>query len=186
MPKRLRISSSPDNYLVEVAWEVCNQVGGIYTVIRSKIPCIMDQWGGRYCMVGPYLNKNILTELEPLDDSADIFGLAASNLKKKGYDVQYAEWLVTGKPRVVLLNPNVIEERTMNVVKYLLWKNHGISTADNPLINQVVAFAFLTKLFFDELVAITGVKKTIIGHFHEWMAGLPILDIKREAVPVKT
>jgi glycogen(starch) synthase len=26
----------------------------------------------------------------------------------------------------------------------------------------------------------------VIGHFHEWMAGLPILDIKREAQPIKT
>ena len=25
------------SFLIESAWEVCNQVGGIYTVIRSKI-----------------------------------------------------------------------------------------------------------------------------------------------------
>ena len=31
--------------LFEVAWEVCNQVGGIYTVIRSKVPAMVDQWG---------------------------------------------------------------------------------------------------------------------------------------------
>ncbi|HAE13850.1 MAG TPA: hypothetical protein DCG24_06430, partial [Bacteroidetes bacterium] len=26
--------------LAEVAWEVCNQIGGIYTVVRSKAPYI--------------------------------------------------------------------------------------------------------------------------------------------------
>src|SRR5689334_7309973 len=167
--------NSPDSYLLEVAWEVCNQVGGIYTVIRSKAPEMMDRWGGRYCMIGPYLNKNILAELEPLDDSSDVFGQAAANLRKKGYHVHYAEWLVTGKPRVVLLNPNVIEEKTRNVIKYLLWKNHAISTSDNVLVNQVVAFAFLTKLFIDEVTSLTANERPIIAHFHEWMAGLPIL-----------
>lgn len=29
-------------FLFEVAWEVCNKVGGIYTVIRSKIPVTID------------------------------------------------------------------------------------------------------------------------------------------------
>src|SRR3982750_2463536 len=136
----------PDSLLLEVAWEVCNQVGGIYTVIRSKVPAAMEHWAGRYCLVGPYVHKNIAAELEPLDDVEDIFGQAAASLRKRGYHVHYAEWLVTGKPRVVLLNPNGVDERTLNVLKYLLWKDHGVGTPpDHALINQTVAFAYLTK-----------------------------------------
>jgi glycogen(starch) synthase len=177
----------PDSLLLEVAWEVCNQVGGIYTVIRSKVPAAMEHWAGRYCLVGPYVHKNIAAELEPLDDVEDIFGQAAASLRKRGYHVHYAEWLVTGKPRVVLLNPNVIEEKALNVVKYLLWKNHGISISPgNTLVDQVVTFAYLTKLFIDELIRLAGNDYKLIAHFHEWMAGLPILDLKREKQPVKT
>jgi glycogen synthase len=189
MTKRSSKSNTPssNSLLVEVAWEVCNQVGGIYTVIRSKVPAVMENWSGRYCLIGPYVNKNIQAELEPLEDSADIFGLAAASLKKKGYDIIYAEWLITGKPRVVLLNPKAIEEKAMAVIKYLLWKNHNIRVAENnDLINQVIGFAYLTKLFIDELVRLVGDDKTVLAHFHEWMAGLPILDIKRDSMPVKT
>jgi len=187
MPKGNRNIQPKSALLLEVAWEVCNQVGGIYTVIRSKAPTVMENWSGHYCMIGPYVNKHIQAELEPLEDSADVFGLAAANLKKKGYDVIYAEWLITGKPRVVLLNPNAIEEKALQVVKYLLWKNHQVSTPDkNELIDQVIGFAYLTKLFIDELVKVTGGDQKILAHFHEWMAGLPILDIKREKMPVKT
>lgn len=189
MPKRSSKQSavSTNALLLEVAWEVCNQVGGIYTVIRSKVPAMMESWSGRYCMIGPYVNKQIQAELEPLDDVADVFGLAAANLRKKGYEVIYAEWLVSGKPRVVLLNPNAIEEKAMAVIKYLLWKNHHIQTpGDNKLIDQVIGFAYLTKLFIDELVKVSGGDKEIIAHFHEWMAGLPIVDIKREKMHVKT
>jgi len=187
MPKRSTLKSSENHELVvEIAWEVCNQVGGIYTVIRSKAPAMMKNHGGNYCMIGPYTNKSIQAELEPLDDTADVFGLAAAALRKRGYDVHYAEWLVTGKPHVILMNPNVVEDKVITVVKYLLWKNHSIQiTGNNKLIDQVIAFGYLTKLFFDELVKITNDQK-IIAHFHEWMAGLPILDMKREKMPVKT
>lgn len=182
-----KVSSRSDTLLIEVAWEVCNQVGGIYTVIRSKAPAMMQNHSGNYCMVGPYLNKNIQAELEPIDDGSDIFGMAATNLSKKGYEVVYAEWLITGKPRVVLVNPNAIEEKAMSVIKYLLWKNHQIAIPEgNKLIDQVIGFAYLTKLFFDEVAKLITTDQPVIGHFHEWMAGLPILDIKREAQPIKT
>lgn len=183
MTKKNKPKANP--ILIEVAWEVCNQVGGIYTVIRSKAPAMMKNHSGNFCMVGPYVNKNIQAEIEPLNDVEDIFGQAAANLRKKGYDVMYAEWLITGKPRVVLLNP-LIEEKALNVVKYLLWKNHGIATpTGNVLIDQVIAFAFLTKIFFDELIKLSG-EQPVIAHFHEWMASLPILDIEREQMPIKT
>ncbi len=175
----------PAGLLIEVAWEVCNQVGGIYTVIRSKAPAMVEHARGGYCMVGPYLGKQIQAELESLDDVQDIFGQAAANLRKKGFDVHYAEWLITGKPRVVLVNPNAIEDKALNVVKYLLWKNHSIRTGDNPLVDQIISFGYLTRLFIDEVIKLRK-DETVIAHFHEWMAGLPILDIKRDRVPVKT
>jgi glycogen synthase len=177
----------PNAYLLEAAWEVCNQVGGIYTVIRSKAPVMMQQWAGRYCMIGPYVNESIDAELEHFEDAQDIFGQAAASLRSRGFEVHYAEWLVTGKPRVILLNPKKIEERTINVIKYLLWKDHGVGTpADDPMINQIVGFAYLAKMYVDELMKLAGGEKQVIAHFHEWMAGLPILDIKKQQMNVKT
>jgi glycogen(starch) synthase len=177
----------PKAHLIEIAWEVCNQVGGIYTVIRSKVPAVVEHWTGRYCLVGPYIHKNINAELEFMDDVQDLFGQAAAILRKRGYHVHYAEWLVTGKPRVVLINPNVIEDEVLVAVKEQLRQNHGISfNQESQLINQVIAFGYLTKLFLDEVVKLAGNSEQLIAHFHEWMASVPILDMKREASPIKT
>jgi glycogen synthase len=45
--------------LFEVAWEVCNQVGGIYTVIRSKVPSVIQKCGKEnYFLLGPYIEKS--------------------------------------------------------------------------------------------------------------------------------
>ena len=39
----------------EISWEVCNKVGGIYTVVSSKSMQMMSQYGKEnYWLVGPY------------------------------------------------------------------------------------------------------------------------------------
>ena len=35
-------------------WEVCWQLGGIYTVLRTKAVAMLERWGDRYCLIGPY------------------------------------------------------------------------------------------------------------------------------------
>ena len=42
----------------EVSWEVCNKVGGIYTVITSKLPEATKLFGERYFVLGPDLKTN--------------------------------------------------------------------------------------------------------------------------------
>src|SRR6478736_6069644 len=94
-----------DTLLVEVAWEVCNQLGGIYTVIRSKVPSMIDKWGADYCLLGPYLHSKIPAEFEPNENLTDAFGLAVKKMREEGYEVYYGTWLVSGRPKVVLINP---------------------------------------------------------------------------------
>ena len=41
------VEAPRDAFLFEVAWEVCNQVGGIYQVLRSKTPLMVERWRER-------------------------------------------------------------------------------------------------------------------------------------------
>ena len=43
---------NPD-YLFEVSWEVCNKVGGIYTVIATKSLYLKQQLHKHHLLVGP-------------------------------------------------------------------------------------------------------------------------------------
>lgn len=138
-------------------------------------------------MVGPYLSSNVLAEIEPLDDASDAFGLAVQHLRDQGIEAYYAEWLITGRPRVVLLNPKSVNAEQLRTIKYLLWKESGIGTPeDHALVNQVVAFAYLTSLFLETYSKFAGDDQPLVAHFHEWMAGLPILDIKKKKLPIRT
>ena len=49
---------SPD-YLFEVSWEVCNKVGGIYTVISTKALHQKAMLGRHHIMIGPDVWMNI-------------------------------------------------------------------------------------------------------------------------------
>ncbi|XP_038581942.1 glycogen [starch] synthase, liver-like, partial [Micropterus salmoides] len=53
-----------DLLLFEVAWEVTNKVGGIYTVIQTKSKITVDEWGENYYMMGPYFEHNFKTQVE--------------------------------------------------------------------------------------------------------------------------
>lgn len=165
--------------LTEVAWEVCNQVGGIYTVIRSKVPTMREVWGDRYCLIGPYFHAKASAEFEPIDEYDDVFGQAVLKLRAKGVEVQYGNWLVSGKPKVVLLNPYSIYYK-LGEIKYLLWEKHGISSPDgDDLLNQVVAFGYLAKEFLACLDEAKG-DTPAVAHFHEWMTGTAIPDMRRD------
>ncbi|HAC22242.1 MAG TPA: glycosyl transferase, partial [Porphyromonadaceae bacterium] len=44
------------NYIFETSWEVCNKVGGIYTVLSTKAKTLQDQFHDHIIFVGPDLN----------------------------------------------------------------------------------------------------------------------------------
>ena len=178
----------PDSLLVEVAWEVCNQVGGIYTVIRSKVPATMPAWGERYCLLGPYFPHMAQGEFEPFDElmvhtAADPFTAAVRAMRAQGYDVQIGTWLVTGRPRVVLINPFQAYDR-LGELKADLWARHDIPAPDSDdLLHQVIAFGHLTTIFFQHLAAQKAAEQRLLGHFHEWMTGVAIPELRRLQVP---
>jgi len=172
--------------LVEVAWEVCNQVGGIYTVIRSKVPTMMEIWKDNYCLVGPYFPAKASAEFEPIEDYNDPIGRAVLRLREKGIEAHYGYWLVSGRPKVVLINPYSVYNR-LGEIKYFLWEHHAIAVADSDdLLNQVIAFGYTAKEFFAALHQEIQQEKQIIAHFHEWMVGTAIPEIRYENLPIAT
>ncbi|MFN3784172.1 MAG: glycogen/starch synthase [Spirosomataceae bacterium] len=172
--------------LFEVAWEVCNQVGGIYTVIRSKVPAMVEEWGDNYCLIGPYFPQTALVEFEEQLNDDSVFARTAAQLREQGLDVHYGRWLVTGRPRIILVDFNkMISE--VDGLKFNLWQNHKISTLHaEPLVDKVIAFGELVNRYLSLFVEINGKKTDTIAHFHEWMASTALLDLRHKQVPLAT
>jgi glycogen(starch) synthase len=181
--ERHELASSSKPLLFEIAWEVCQQLGGIYTVIRSKVPSIVDHWGSRYCLIGPYNPQTSQAEFEEAQPSGFMRDVLNA-LRDQGIEAHYGHWLITGRPRVVLLNPNSATAQ-LGLVKYLLWEHHDISIpGDDPLINPVVSFGYCVEQFFRAVAKVQTTRRPIIAHFHEWMGGTAIPEIRRANIPL--
>lgn len=163
--------------LIETAWEVCNQVGGIYTVVRSKVPHIVNKWGEQYCMIGPLLQSRTPAEFEEAYDYNDIFGETVLEMRKLGYEVHYGRWLTDGRPRVVLLSPFQVYDQMRDIRADLLTRHQINVSNPDELLEQVIAFGHLVAIFFRELEEL-AMGRTVLAHFHEWMTGMPVGEIR--------
>ncbi|MFO8014678.1 MAG: glycosyltransferase [Phycisphaerae bacterium] len=169
--------------LCEVAWEVCQQLGGIYTVLRSKAPAMVERWGERYVLVGPYNPETSPTEFDPAAPTGPV-GRAVEALRQEGLEAQTGTWLVTGRPRAVLLDTRSVRDRLAEI-KYALWDEHHISLpGGDDLLDEVVAFGYLVERFLRALAREVPGEQRIVAHFHEWMAGtaLPALRLSGLAI----
>ncbi|MDH5399367.1 MAG: glycosyltransferase, partial [Cyclobacteriaceae bacterium] len=174
--------------LVEIAWEVCNQVGGIYTVIRSKVPSVTRKKKDDYLLIGPLLNQDVSAEFEDISRPLQygIYGKAVKTMRAKGYEVRFGRWLVTGRPLVILINPLQGFEQ-LQTIKDHLYKDHGIAHRNqDDLYHQVLAFSHLVTLFFEILNRKNREKRHVIAHFHEWMTVASVFSLARKRWPLKT
>ena len=170
--------------LFEVAWEVCWQLGGIYTVLRSKIAAMQRRWGDRYCLVGPYNPVTAAVEFEALEPEEPYAG-AIRDLRNQGTPVHYGRWLVPGRPRVILLDYRS-RYAFLDNDKYLIWKDHGISSySSDGEVNEVVAFGMATAEFM-RLMTEHVKDRPLLAHFHEWMAGVAVPRIAHLNLPIAT
>lgn len=172
--------------LLEIAWEICNQVGGIYTVIRSKVPAAVEHWGEDYLCIGPLVHKSYSAEFESSDDYSHPFGQAVLKMREAGFPVLYGRWLVSGSPKVVLLNPYHVFDN-LGLIKYNLYSHHDINCPDNDsLFDQCAAFGEMVRIFHGFLAQVEETSSSLmISHFHEWMASTCIPGIRREELPFR-
>lgn len=172
--------------LFELAWEVCNQVGGIYTVIRSKVPAMVEEWGDNYCLIGPYFPQTASIEFDRQDNDDSVFGKCAAQLREQGLQAYYGRWLVTGNPRIILLDFTQLLSQ-VDKLKFNLWETHKISTLNcEELVDKVIAFGEMIRVYLNDFVKSVPKSQDVIAHFHEWMCSSALLDLKEAKVPIAT
>lgn len=178
--------------LFEFSTEVCNQVGGIYQVLRSKAPLMTARWGSRYYMVGPWEPAKANVEFEETPATGWV-AEALEALRHQGLVIHHGDWLIPGRPKVLLIE-NWISGERLAKVKYHLWADHGIDMpADDGLINMVASFADTSTRLLEALLAAQKNEQSrgnetgpILAHFHEWLGGLAIPAIRRKRMPIAT
>ena len=95
--------STPD-YLFEISWEVCNKVGGIYTVISTKALTAVKEYGdNNYILIGPDVWKETHENPEFIEDKF-LYKAWKEKAENDMLHFRIGRWNIHGKPIVILIN----------------------------------------------------------------------------------
>ncbi|KAH9848225.1 glycogen synthase [Lenzites betulinus] len=171
--------------LFECAWEVANKVGGIYTVIKTKVPVTVSEYGDRYTLIGPLSYKTAPMEVEAQEPKDPHLAATLDNMRAAGVKILYGRWLIEGAPNVLLFDTGSQYSR-LDEWKGDLWNLAGIPTPPNDHeTNETIVFGYIVAWFLGDYVA-RRTDKAIIAHFHEWQAGLAIPLCRKRHIDVTT
>lgn len=171
--------------LFESSWEVCNRVGGIYTVVKSKVVPMMDAYKGkRYIMVGPFFpdkHYHEFVEDNPSEGMREVF----DRLLAEGISCHYGRWMVAGKPETILVCFKDYFYKK-NEIKGKLFEDYGIDSLNSQHdFDEPVVWSFAVGRLIHEFSKMNEDKR-IVAHFHEWMAGSALLYLKSVHAKVAT
>uniref|UniRef100_A0A9R1SQJ6 Glycogen [starch] synthase n=3 Tax=Cyprinus carpio TaxID=7962 RepID=A0A9R1SQJ6_CYPCA len=175
-----------DAVLFEIAWEVANKVGGIYTVIQTKARLTCEEWGENYFLVGPYMESSVRTQVELIEPCNATLRRTIDKMNSSGCKVYFGRWLIEGSPYVILLDVG-FTAWSLDRWKSELWENCsiGVPWFDREA-NDAVLFGFLTAWLLGEFAAQCDEPPHIVAHFHEWLAGLGLVLCRQRQLPVAT
>lgn len=169
---------SPD-YVFESSWEVCNKVGGIYTVLASRALTLQKIITDRIIFIGPDfgLDNPYFTEDKSLfaDWTAD------------GLNIRVGRWNVPGQPIAILVDFKPFFDRKNEIYGWL-WERyqvdslHAYGDYDEASMFSYAA-ARVVENFYRRYL---GEEKNVVYHGNEWMTGLGLLYINDRLPQVAT
>lgn len=169
--------------LFEVSWEVCNKVGGIYSVVSSKALHAVDNFGENFYLLGPDLHNN--AEFEETDEA--VWEKIRPVLQHKDLKCRLGRWNIPGRPKAILVD--AAGRYNTNQLLYEIWKLYGVDSLSG-------AWDYIEPVMFSyacgEVIAaihqalIEPEKGRSVAQFHEWMCGAGLLAVKKLAPTIGT
>ncbi|MDR2147973.1 MAG: glycosyl transferase [Tannerella sp.] len=170
------------DYLFECSWEVCNKVGGIYTVLSSRARTLHDKFDDNILFIGPDLNN------EPQDFAEDpnLFREWKSSLPEK-IRVKTGRWKIPGNPPVILVAFKHLYG-ARNGLYYDMWEHFGIdSQAAYGDYDESCIFAYSAGLVIENFHRFHQLEnKNVAALFNEWTLGMGALYIKKNVPAIAT
>jgi len=171
----------PD-YLFEVSWEVCNKLGGIYTVVSTKALTLEKEFNDNYFLIGPEVYKESKDNPEFTEDKL-LFKALRETAEADGLFFRIGRWNIQGSPIVILVDFTPffpIKDKILAQFweKYQLDSITGQWDYIEPALFGYAAARVIEHFYKFNLSAADH----FVAHFHEWMTGSGILYLK-EHVP---
>lgn len=173
--------------LIETSWEVCNKVGGIYTVLSTKAKSLQKLYKDKVIFIGP--------DVWSAENPSPFFLETASVLKSwkasvkfpEGVSVRTGRWNVPGKPIAILVKFDGMYA-SKNEFYGCMWDLYGVDSLHAyGDYDEACAFSHASGLVIESLYRFLGLEgKHVIAHFDEWTTGMGLLYTKWKLPEVAT
>ena len=166
----------PD-FIFESSWEVCNKVGGIYTVLSTRAKTLQDEMKDRIVFIGPDFWQE--KESPYFKEDKSLFAEWQWESKENGISVRVGRWTIPGEPIAVLVDFKPFFEKKNEIYGWL-WEHyqvdslHAYGDYDEASMFSYAA-ALVVESFYNHYLLKTN--KRVIYHANEWMCGLGALYI---------
>ena len=175
----------PD-YLFEVSWEVCNKVGGIYTVIATKSLYLKSELKRHHILIGPDVWMNVENNPDFIEDPL-LYRMWREQAAQEGLRIRVGKWNVPGKPTAILVDFKQYLTRKDELLTEM-WKDFGVdSLTGNWDYVESALFGYTAGKVIESFYKfnLTPSDK-VVAQFHEWMTGAGLLYLKKTKLPVAT
>lgn len=169
------------NMLFETSWEVCNKVGGIYTVLSTKASTLHKLYGDNVIFIGPdvWTAENPSPDFVPTPTALRQWQKEAAC--KLEFKVRVGRWNIPGKPRVILVDFAPLFKRK-DAIYGEVWERFGVDSLhaygdyDEACMFSVAAAKVVESIV--KWMEQNGQKVSSIAHFDEWTTGMGLLYTK--------
>ena len=173
------------NYIFETSWEVCNKVGGIYTVLSSRAKTLKDNYQDQLVFIGPDLKQP--TANVDFKEDAKLFPAWKKAAANFGVKCRIGRWMVPGEPVAVLVDFEPFFEQKNNIYAQA-WELFSVdSIRAYGDYDEASMFSYAAARFAEAVVSnCIEQQAKVIYEAHEWMSGLGMLFLKKQLPRVAT
>ena len=175
---------TPD-YIFESSWEVCNKVGGIYTVLSTRAKTLQEKLQDRIIFIGPDFWKE--SESPYFREEPSLFAEWQWEAKEKGIRVRVGRWIIPSEPIAILVDFNPFFEKKNEIYAWL-WEQykvdslHAYGDYDEASMFSYAA-GLVVESFYNHYL---NDKQKVVYHANEWMCGLGALYINNKVPAIAT
>ena len=172
---------TPD-YIFESSWEVCNKVGGIYTVLSTRAKTLQESFEDKIIFIGPDFWQDKENPLF-VEDKTLFADWRNHALVQDGLRVRVGRWEIPGRPIAVLVDFIPFFEQK-NQIYTDMWNDfqidslHAYGDYDEASMFSYASAKVVESFYHYNLSA----KDAVVYQAHEWMTGLGALYLQK-AVP---
>ena len=175
------------HYIFESSWEVCNKVGGIYTVLSTRAKTLQEKHTDKVFFIGPDFwtgKKNPLFK----ESKTLLAKWRKSALEYDGISMRLGRWQIPGEPIAILVDFKPFFEQRDEIFGWA-WENFRVNSLNAyGDYDESIVFSWAAGKVVESFYKFFGLSKedNVVLQAHEWQTCLAALYVRKYVPEVAT